>query len=205
MGVYGRALPAAALLAALTGCLSINLPKRVVINKPAHSEPKPVPESAAPCDLSDLPSVAPGERPPLAVLDFQAGESMDKEVGRALADLCRDAVQESAQFTLVDRQRIADILGERDFAAAMRCDDTACLVEYGQLVGAEKMMHGRINQLGDILVLAVVMTEVATGKQVTQSASVSSIEASTDAIPDLVCQILQALSLIHISEPTRPY
>jgi hypothetical protein len=116
---------------------------------------------------------------------------MDKEVGRALADLCRDAVQESAQFTLVDRQRIAEILGERDFAAAMQCDDTACLVEYGQLVGAEKMMHGRINQLGDILVLAVVMTDVATGKQVTQTANVSSIEDSTEAIPDLVCQILQ--------------
>ncbi|HUU98556.1 MAG TPA: CsgG/HfaB family protein, partial [Phycisphaerae bacterium] len=191
MRVYGRVLPAAALLAALTGCLSIKLPERVVINKPDHSEPKPAPQSAAPCNPSDLPSVPPNERPPLAVLDYQAGESMDKEVGRALADLCRDAVQESAQVALVDRQRIADILGERDFAAAMRCDDTACLVEYGQLVGAQKMMHGRINQLGDILVLAVVMTDVATGKQVTQSASVSSIEASTDAIPDLVCQILQ--------------
>ncbi|GAG52993.1 unnamed protein product, partial [marine sediment metagenome] len=121
MRVYERALPAAALLAALTGCLSIKLPERIVINKPDRSQPKPVPQSAAPCDVSDLPSVPPGERPPLAVLDFQAGESMDQEVGRALADLCRDAVHESAQFTLVDRQRIADILGERDFAAAMRC------------------------------------------------------------------------------------
>jgi hypothetical protein len=191
MHVYRRALPVAVLLTALTGCLSIKLPERVTINKPDRSRPDPVPQRVAPCDLSDLPSVPPNERPALAVLDFQAGESMDREVGRALADLCRNAVQESAQFTLVDRQRIADILGERDFAAAMRCDDTACLVEYGQLVGAERMMHGRINQLGDIHVLAVVMTDVGTGKQVTQTANVSSIEDSTDAIPELVCQILR--------------
>ena len=63
MRVYGRALPAAALLAAMTGCLSINFPKRVVINKPDQSQPKPVPQSAAPCDVSDLPSVPPGEAP----------------------------------------------------------------------------------------------------------------------------------------------
>ena len=191
MHVNGRAMLAATLSVLLAGCLSIKLPEKVIVNPGERSRPRADSQKVSPCDLADLPTVPPDERPALATLDFQVGESMDKDVGRALADLCRDAVQETGQFALVDRQRIADILGERDFAAAMQCDESACLVEYGQLVGAEKMVHGRINQLGDTLVLAVVMTDVGTGRQITQSARASSVERSADAIPDLVCQILR--------------
>jgi curli biogenesis system outer membrane secretion channel CsgG len=187
----GWVLPVTALLAALAGCVSIKLPEKLVVHRDNQSPQDPAPQRVTPCDLSELPAVTPEQRPALAVLDFQTGESLEREVGRALADLCRDAIQQSAQFTLVDRQRLAEILGERDFAAAMRCDNAECLVEYGELVGAEQMMHGRINQLGDVLVLAVGMTDVSTARQITRSASVSDVEESTEAIPDLVCQILR--------------
>ena len=73
----------------------------------------------------------------------------------------------------------------------MKCETTLCLVEYGKLLGAEQMMYGRINRLGDVYVLAVAMTDVATGEQVSQSANLESVEDSTEAIPDLVCQIIR--------------
>jgi hypothetical protein len=190
----GWVLPVTASLASLVGCVSIKLPEKVTVHGGGRSRSDPAPQRVTPCDLSELPAVAPQERPALAVLDFQTGESMEREVGRALADLCRDAIQESARFTLVDRQRLANILGERDFAAAMQCDNAECLVEYGELVGAEQMMYGRINQLGDVLVLAVGMTDVSTARQITRSANVSDVEESTEAIPDLVCQILRDAS-----------
>ena len=191
---HGRVLLAMALLCGLSGCFAISLPKKIVVNEPGQAKPapeRPAAQRPDPCDLSDLPSIAPGERPTLAVLDFQYGESLDAEVGRALADLCRNAIQESGRFVLVDRERIADVLGERDFAEATQCDSAVCLVKYGKLLGAQKMMHGRINRLGEVYVLSTGMTDVETSEQISKSASLESIEDSTEAIPDLVCQILQ--------------
>jgi hypothetical protein len=194
MRANGRVVVALGFLCGLPGCFAIKLPDKIVVqggNQGKSSRPASTP---APCDLSDLPNPPPDGRPPLAVLDFQVGQSMEADVGRALADLCRDAIQESGRFSLVDRERIADILGERDFADAMQCDNTVCLVRYGELLGAERMMQGRINRLGDVFVLAVGLTDVDTGEQIARSASLASIEESTGAVPDLVCQILRNAS-----------
>jgi hypothetical protein len=181
-----------AVLPLLVGCFSINLPKNVVV-KTGDDKAKgnSASASSARCDLTELPRPEPEERPVLAVLDFQYGEDLRADDGRALADLCRTAANDSGRFVLVDRARIADILGERDFAEAMNCDTTVCLVEYGKLLNAEKMMHGRINRLGEVYVLAVAMTDVATGEQVSRSANLEDIEESTEAIPELVCEIIR--------------
>ncbi len=181
-----------AMLPGLVGCLAIRLPKKIVINQgDGQAKPSSPTKSGVSCDPAELPRLEPDERPVLAVLDFQFGEDLRADDGRALADLCRAAIHNSNHFVLVDRARIADILGERDFADAMNCDTSVCLVEYGKLLGARQMMHGRINRLGDVYVLAVALTDVATGEQVSQSASLESVEDSTEAIPDLVCQIIR--------------
>lgn len=188
-----RVLLVIAPLCGVLGCFAISLPKKVVVqhsDKSGSAARQPAAREPTPCDLSDLPP--PDERLPVAVLDFQAGEKMGADVGRALADLGRDAIQESGRFVLVDRERIAEILGERDFAAAVRCDTAMCLVEYGKLLGARKMMHGRISQLGEVYVLAVGMTDVKTGEQVSKTASLASVEESTGAMPNLVCHILRS-------------
>jgi len=193
MHVRWRLLLVAGLLPALTGCfvfgIRVDSSKQDAVKR--SDESKSSPRTLTPCDLSDLSGVTTDARLPLAVLDFRVGESMDSDAGRALADLCRGAVQDSGRFVIVDRERIADVLGERDFVDAIRCDNAACLVEYGKLLGARKMMHGRINRLGDVFVLAVGMTDVDTGRQVSQNASLSSVEDSTDAIPNLVCHIFR--------------
>jgi hypothetical protein len=190
-----RLMFALALLPPLAGCFSIKLPDKIIVNRDdGHAPAKSTSETASPCDLAEQPAPAPGDRPVLAVLDFQFGENMPADVGRALADLCRAAIHDSNHFVLVDRARIADILGERDFADAMTCDTTVCLVEYGKLLGAAKMMHGRINRLGDLYILGVAMTDVTTGQQISKSASLASVEDSTEAIPELVCRIIRDLS-----------
>lgn len=191
MVTRGWALLLIGLLAGLSGCFAIRLPNKIVINEPDKNNSKPAPLPLPPCDPADLPGCVPSQRQPLAVLDFRFGEDMGADVGRALADLCRDAIQESGQFVLVDRDRIADVLGERDFTAAVQCDNAVCLVKYGKVLDARKMMHGRISQLGEVYVLAVGMTDVETGRQVSKSASLPSIEDSTQAVPNLVCQILR--------------
>jgi hypothetical protein len=177
----------------LTGCFFFGLHVESKGRTEDNSGGQARPRQAAPaCDLSDLPNVAPGERLPLAVLDFRVGEDMDDDTGRALADLCRDSIQPSGRYVLVDRERIAAILGERDFADAVACDSVACYVEYGKLLGARKMVHGRINELGDVYVLAVGMTDVDTTRQVSRSASLEDVEDATETVPDLVCEVIRA-------------
>ena len=192
---WGKLL-AAGLLPLLTGCFvfGIHLDSSGEKRAKQSDEPKPLPRSAKPCDLSDLPAIDAAERQPLAVLDFQVGQRMDGDVGRALADLCRDAIQDSGRFVLVERERIADILGERDFADAMQCDDMVCVVKYGKLLGAREMMHGRINRLGGVFVLSVGMTDVDTSTEISESASLGSLEDATAAIPRLVCEIVRNVS-----------
>ena len=184
---------AAAVLPVLTGCFIFGIHVDSTGRSEKGDGDKSGPRRSVPdCDLSALPAIAPGERLPLAVLDFRVGENMDNDTGRALADLCRDAIQKSGRYVLVDRERIAAVLGERDFAEAVACDSVACYVEYGRLLGARKMVHGRINELGDVYVLAVGMTDVNTTQQVSRSASLEDVEDSTEAIPHLVCEVIRA-------------
>jgi curli biogenesis system outer membrane secretion channel CsgG len=197
MKMRWRELLAAGLLPLLSGCFIFGIRVDSTGQKTSQKsdEPKRSSPSVKPCDLSDLPAVDAAERLPLAVLDFQVGQRMDGDVGRALADLCRDAIQDSGRFVLVERERIADILGERDFADAMQCDDMVCVVKYGKLLGARKMMHGRINRLGGVFVLSVGLTDVDTSTQISESASLGSLEDSTMAIPRLVCEIVRSVSV----------
>ena len=56
------------------------------------------------------------------------------------------------------------ILGEQDFAAAVVCDETKCLVEYGKLLSVQKILYGRISLLGSSHVVYLSLTDVETGR-----------------------------------------
>ena len=96
----------------------------------------------------------------VAVMDFDT-QPNDSAAGRALADLCRQVVIDSSYYILLDRQNILTILGEEDFSKAIHCDETQCLVNYGQRLKAQKMIHGRVNKVGSTFVLTIAMTDVS--------------------------------------------
>ena len=126
----------------------------------------------------------------LAVLDFDVGEQLGRDSGRAMADLCRDVLNRNHTFVLLDRERIAAVLGEQDFVAAISCDNSRCLVKYGKLLGAASIMHGRINKLGRSIVLTVAITDVNTSKQSSRSMTLSELEQAINAIPNIVCEVV---------------
>ena len=177
------------LAATQSGCFMIHVSKNEGVANP--DDRQSAQHTAEPCDLADL-ALPAGELEALAVLDFRVGNQIAADTSHALADLCRATIQDSGQFQLVDRERVAAILGERDFAEAMDCDTTSCIVRYGELIGARKVMHGRINQLGNVYVLAISLTDVETSAQISQSDSLDKLEQATDAVPNLVCRVLHA-------------
>lgn len=111
-----------------------------------------------------FPDVPVEKRESLAVIDFRSGEGVQSEVGRALADICRNAVGTTHQYRLLDRAHMKSILGEQDFAAVVKCDQTKCLVTYGKMLHAQKMVHGRISRLGERHVLYLALIDVNTSQ-----------------------------------------
>lgn len=129
----------------------------------------------------------------MAVVDFFVEKSLGSTIDRGLADICRSAIQESGLFILIDRENMLTILGEEDFASVIKCDDTKCLVDYGKKLRAQKMVHGRLSQVGDAFVLTIKLTDVSTGK--VESFKTSQIRGSTDELLKWVqpqtCQLLR--------------
>jgi len=115
----------------------------------------------ADCDVTVLPRRAPARS--VAVLDFQVADDLAQSVGTALADYCRETIQQCPSFVLVDREYMRSVLSEADFAATFACDDTRCLVDYGRKLQAQTLVHGRVTQIGETRVLTLKMIDVGSG------------------------------------------
>jgi len=142
------------------------------------------------CTLADLPPVAEGAS--LAVLDFQVGEDGPSDVGQALADYCRETVQQSERFVLVDRQNMLALLTEEDFGATFRCDDTRCLVDFGKKLRAQKIIHGRASRVGDVHVLTLKLVDVGSAKieAIRNAKMPGQIEDLLDLVEPATCELL---------------
>lgn len=79
-----------------------------------------------------------------------------------MADLTRGALQDIDRYQLVDRDSIVQLLGEQDFAATVKCDDTKCLVNYGKKLRAQKILHGRHTKVGTTIVVTLKIVDVGT-------------------------------------------
>lgn len=151
----------AALAVGATGCFT--LAKRGLVEleqRKQRSRNLQLPPDCNPTELSPLPE---GQRPTLAVIDMDAGARLAPDSSRAMADLCRAVVHDSGQYELIDREHVVDILGEQDFAAAVQCDSTKCLVQYGRMLGVQKMMTGRLTKLGNSIVVYLAIADANTG------------------------------------------
>ena len=104
----------------------------------------------------------------------------------------RHVVSQSGQYILLDRQNIVGILGEEDFAAAIRCDQTRCLLQYGKRLPAQKLCHGRVNKVGTSLVVTINLTNVSSGRiEAFQTERViGGVENALDIIEPMTCELL---------------
>lgn len=137
------------------------------------------------------------ERVTLAVIDFGVTGTTNGSAGQALADICRDVIGKSGQFRLIDRNNVKSVLGEQDFAAAVRCSETSCLVQYGRILEAQKILHGRLSQIGERFVLFLSLTDVNTAIiDTTETLTGSSeIETLADQLPEQALRLITATSI----------
>jgi len=95
-------------------------------------------------------------------------ELKDREAGAAVASILTDNLISELSgmncYELVERERMETILEEQGLQNSGLCDDSACLVRIGGLLGAQKMVTGSIGKLGDVYSLSIRMFDVETAK-----------------------------------------
>jgi TolB-like protein len=99
---------------------------------------------------------------PIAVLDFD-GFGISETEAVALSNRLRNELFRMGAFEVVDRGMMENILAEQDFQMT-GCTSNDCLVQVGQLLGAQQMVGGSISKVGGTFTVSARLVDVETGK-----------------------------------------
>lgn len=103
-------------------------------------------------------------RPTLSVMNLKAAGSVSSEQAVLLTDRFLLELARTERFDVVERSRRDDILKETAFQQSGICDEAACLVQAGKLLGVQKMVGGTIGRIGETFSVNLRMVDVATGR-----------------------------------------
>ncbi len=97
----------------------------------------------------------------IGIIDLVSDTVPEAET-RILSNRLRIELVRTGEFTVIERERMNLILEEQGFQMS-GCVATECAVEMGQLLGAETMVVGNIDKLGDVYTISLRLVDVETG------------------------------------------
>lgn len=110
-------------------------------------------------------SVEPQQRKlTVAVMDFDARSGIEKGEAATLSDAFQSEINSLREFTLVDRQRIKQILEEQGFQQSEACSQVECLVEAGKILKVERMFAGTIGKVGTMFNVNIQVIDISTAQ-----------------------------------------
>jgi hypothetical protein len=84
-------------------------------------------------------------KPIVAVLSFSGGELLQSHLRFSMSDMLITALVKAGRFTVVERERVADLTREQEFQQGGMVDPTTA-VAVGKLLGAELVVHGLVTK-----------------------------------------------------------
>jgi curli biogenesis system outer membrane secretion channel CsgG len=111
-----------------------------------------------------LPSPPPGLKLTLSVMDLNVTSGLSPQEVSMLTDKLLNEFVGTKYYKVVERSKRDEILKEQGFQQSGACDQGACLVEAGQLLGVQKMVGGTIGKLGVMYVVELRIMDVKTGE-----------------------------------------
>ncbi|UCD38763.1 MAG: hypothetical protein JSW54_04595 [Fidelibacterota bacterium] len=102
------------------------------------------------------------QKPTLAIVDFE-GFGISQTEAIALTNRLRNELFRLNAFNVVERGGMINILAEQNFQLT-GCTSNDCLVELGQLLGAQQMLGGSISKVEDIITVSARLIDVETGR-----------------------------------------
>lgn len=97
---------------------------------------------------------AKSSRPTVAVLSFDFGTIQkwwdgNEDIGAGIADMVVDGLLEDGSYRLIERKKLAEILGEQDFSNSERADPSAATVaKLGKALGVKYIIVGSVTRFG---------------------------------------------------------
>ena len=108
-------------------------------------------------------SVGAKESISIAVSDFE-GRKIGHDDVLSITDKIRDEMQKHDLFKVMDRSEMGIIMQEMEFQQSGACNDAACAVEVGQILGVEYIVTGSIGQVGSIWYITLKMINVSSSE-----------------------------------------
>lgn len=103
------------------------------------------------------------QRIAIAVNELRA-QNVDPGVAPLITDRLRSELVNTGSFAVLERDQMQEILKEQGFQQSGACNDEACAVQIGQILGVSHMVAGSIGQVGKVLTLSVRLIDVTTGR-----------------------------------------
>ncbi|MBI4726961.1 PEGA domain-containing protein [candidate division TA06 bacterium] len=100
----------------------------------------------------------------LSVMDLNITSGITQQEAVMLTDKLLNELVQMRRFEVVERSRRDEILKEQGFQMTGACDQSSCLVEAGQLLGAQKMVGGTIGRFGAVYAVELRMIDIGSGK-----------------------------------------
>lgn len=121
--------------------------------------------------------------PVVAVLNFNnsSGKFYLDEFSRSFPVLLKTELAQKKSMTVVERQRIEDIIKEQDFVLSDLADDKDKQAKVGDLLGADYVITGDVTEVGDQIRVDVSVMQVSSGKVLAEKAILPSAKNGTEA------------------------
>jgi len=98
----------------------------------------------------------------ISVLDFNANGLSTNEVS-ILTDRFRAELIQLGEYSVIERAAMQEILEEQGFQQS-GCTTDECVVEVGQMLGAQQMVGGSIGRLGDVFTITARVIDIESGE-----------------------------------------
>ncbi len=132
----------------------------------------------------------------VAVLDFDVRSGLTKEEAGALSDAFTSQLVKSGEFTVVDRNRIKEILNEQGFQQSESCSQVECVVEAGRILQVERIFVGNIGKVGRTYSVNLQVVDIQTAQISTSSSRQHQGEIDdllTDIIPEMADEMSSSM------------
>lgn len=126
----------------------------------------------------------------IAIFDFKQGSGVSIQEARDITDIIRTEMINQNAFTILDRENLKKVLEEQKNIQLGLCDTTDCNIRLGRLLGANKIMTGKIFRLGKTFHINAYITDIEKGiSELAERETSSSIDRIPSAVEKLSSKI----------------
>jgi hypothetical protein len=115
----------------------------------------------------------------LAFIGLEAA-GVSESTAAGISEIILDTLINTRRFYLVERDQLSALLEEQALSLS-GCTSAECLIQVGQLAGADKALVGKVTQVGRVYLLTVRLADVYTGElEYSDSAEAPTVEGLLD-------------------------